>query len=168
MVLVSGYHDANIFQKHRGGNSMYILFIILMIVICFLLSPGVSVLFYLDSVSFIILFLVAIPVLFSTGLIKDFNNAFKLSISKKKETTIRDLKRAIEAVALFQKVIITTGIFSFLFCMIIILIHQPEYKSLLTSIAVNILSPLYATVIALILQPIEVNLKLRLQDMLHE
>ena len=114
------------------------------------------------------MFLVAIPVLISTGLAKDFNNAFKLSISKKKEASIREIKRAIEAVALFQKVIITTGIFSFLFCTVIVLMNQPEYKMLLASIAVNILSPLYACVIALILQPMEVKLKLKLQDMLHE
>ena len=147
---------------------MYILFVVFMIVICFLLAPGVPVEHYIDMISLLILLFVAIPVLISTGLLKDFNNAFKLGLSRKKEATIREVKRAIEAVVLFQKVIITTSIFSFLFCMIIILIQKPEYDNLLASIAVNILSPLYATVIALLLQPMEVNLKLRLQDMLHE
>lgn len=147
---------------------MYILFVVFMIVICFLLASGVPVQHYIDTISLLILLFVAIPVLISTGLLKDFNNAFKLGLSRKKEATIREVKRAIEAVVLFQKVIITTSIFSFLFCMIIILIQKPEYDNLLASIAVNILSPLYATVIALLLQPMEVNLKLRLQDMLHE
>ena len=147
---------------------MYILFVVFMIVICFLLASGVPVQHYIDTISLLILLFVAIPVLISTGLLKDFNNAFKLGLSRKKEATIREVKRAIEAVVLFQKVIITTSIFSFLFCMIIILIQKPEYDNLLASIAVNSLSPLYATVSALLLQPMEVNLKLRLQDMLHE
>jgi len=147
---------------------MYIIFVVLAIIVCFLMAPGISAAYFVDSVSFIILLLVTIPVLISTGLLKDFNNAFKYGLSKKKEATIREVKRAIEAVALFQKVIITTGIFSFLFCMVIILMQQPEYEKLLASISVNILSPLYAIVIALILQPLEVSLKLRLQDMLHE
>lgn len=147
---------------------MYLLSIIAFIIVCVIMSPGVDVRIYLDPISLFVLFLVSIPVLISTGLMKDFSNAFRLSISRKKETSIRDLKRAIEAVALFQKVIIITGIFSFLFCMVIILMNRPDYESLLASIAVDILSPLYAVAIALILQPMEVSLRLRLQDMLHE
>lgn len=147
---------------------MYLLSIIALIIVCVIMSPGVDVRIYLDPISLLVLFLVSIPVLISTGLMKDFSNAFRLSISRKKETSIRDLKRAIEAVALFQKVIILTGIFSFLFCMVIILMNKPDYESLIFSISVNILSPLYAVVIALILQPMEVSLRLRLQDMLHE
>ena len=147
---------------------MYILFIVLMIVLCIVSGPTLSLAYYIDPISLVILLLVAIPVLISTGLMKDFNNAFKLGLSKKKEGTIREVKRAIEAVALFQKVIITTGIVSFFMSAVLVLIQRPEYENLLPSMAVASLSPLYASVIALILQPIEVSLKLRLQDMLHE
>ena len=81
---------------------MYILFVVFMIVICFLLASGVPVQHYIDTISLLILLFVAIPVLISTGLLKDFNNAFKLGLSRKKEATIREVKRAIEAVVLFK------------------------------------------------------------------
>lgn len=152
----------------KGGSSMYILFIVLMIVLFVVTSSGSSFAYYIDPISLVILLLVGIPVLISTGLMKDFNNAFKLGLSKKKEGTIRDVKRAIEAVALFQKVIITTGIVAFFLSAILVVIQKPEYEILLPSIAVALVAPLYASVMALILQPLEVSLKLRLQDMLHE
>ena len=147
---------------------MYILFIVIMIVFCVVTGPTFSYQYYIDPASLIVLLMVGIPVLISTGLIKDFNNAFKLGLSKKKEGTIREVKRAIEAVALFQKVIITTGIVAFFMSAILVLIQRPEYEILVPSMAVASLAPLYASVIALILQPLEVSLKLRLQDMLHE
>ena len=147
---------------------MYILFIVLMIVLFIVTSSSFAYQYYIDPISLVILLLVAIPVLISTGLMKDFNNAFKLGLSKKKEGTIREVKRAIEAVALFQKVIITTGIVAFFMSAILVLIQRPEYEILMPSIAVALVAPLYAGVMALILQPLEVSLKLRLQDMLHE
>ena len=147
---------------------MYILFIVLMIVFCVITGQSFSYQYYIYPISLIILLLVGIPVLISTGLMKDFNNAFKLGLSKKKEGTIRDVKRAMEAVALFQKVIITTGIVAFLMSVVLILVQKPVYDKLMPSMAVAVLAPLYASVIALILQPIEVSLKLKLQDMLHE
>lgn len=147
---------------------MYILFIILMIVLCVVTGPTLAYQYYIDPVSLVILLLVGIPVLISTGLMKDFNNAFRLGLSKKKEGTIREVKRAIEAVALFQKVIITTGLVAFFMSAILVLIQRPEYEILMPSMAVTSIAPLYASVIALILQPLEVSLKLRLQDMLHE
>ena len=146
---------------------MYILFIVLMVVFC-MASSGFAYTYYIDCVSLVILLLVAIPVLISTGLMKDFNNAFRVGLSRKKETSIREVKRAIEAVALFQKITITTGFVVFLISMVIILVQRQEYEVLLPNIAVAILTLLYAGVIALILQPLEVSLKLRLQDMLHE
>ncbi len=147
---------------------MYILFIVLMIVFCVVTGPTFSYQYYIDPISLVVLLMVGIPVLISTGLMKDFNNAFKLGLSKKKEGTIREVKRAIEAVALFQKVIITTGIVAFFMSVIVVLIQRPEYEILMPSMAVASIAPLYASVIALILQPLEVSLKLRLQDMLHE
>lgn len=147
---------------------MYILFIVLMIVLCVVTGPTLAYQYYIDPVSLVILLLVGIPVLISTGLMKDFNNAFRLGLSKKKEGTIREVKRAIEAVALFQKVIITTGLVAFFMSAILVLVQRPEYEILMPSMAVASIAPLYASVIALILQPLEVSLKLRLQDMLHE
>ena len=147
---------------------MYILFIVLMIVLFIVTSSSFAYQYYIDPISLVILLLVAIPVLISTGLMKDFNNAFKLGLSKKKEGTIREVKRAIEAVALFQKVIITTGIVAFFLSAILVVIQKPRYEILMPSIAVALVATLYAGVMALILQPLEVSLKLRLQDMLHE
>ena len=147
---------------------MYILFIVLMIVLFIVTSSSFAYQYYIDPISLVILLLVAIPVLISTGLMKDFNNAFKLGLSKKKEGTIREVKRAIEAVALFQKVIITTGIVAFFLSAILVVIQKPRYEILMPIIAGGIITHLYAGVMALILQPLEVSLKLRLQDMLHE
>lgn len=52
----------------------------------------------------------------SAGLLRNFNNAFRLSIPKKsRKESVSELKRAIEAVRLSRKIAFVTDIFILLF-----------------------------------------------------
>ena len=47
-----------------------------------------------DLISFLFLFLMFIPLLIAGGLLKDFNNAFRLGVGKRKAANLVELKRA--------------------------------------------------------------------------
>lgn len=70
-----------------------------------------GLLYFLDGMSFLILLVLTVPMLAASGLLKDFNSAFRLSVSKNKIKNMGEIKRAIEAVDLVMKVLITAGVF---------------------------------------------------------
>lgn len=97
---------------------MYLLSILLLMIFCIgfsIWSSGANIMYYLDPASLILVLLLVLPVLISAGLFKDFNNAFRLSVSRKKEFTRFELLRAIEAVNLTIKALWASGIFHSIF-----------------------------------------------------
>ena len=76
---------------------------------------GGNVTWFIDAPSLLILLVFAATMLLSTGLLKDFNNAFRLIAKKGAEASVREVKRAIEAVALARKVMLAAGGFTVCF-----------------------------------------------------
>ena len=64
-----------------------------------------------DVMSLLILLLLVIPILISSGLSKDFSNAFRYSIGKKKPEKLLELKRAKEAVSLVIWTTVSASVF---------------------------------------------------------
>lgn len=131
-------------------------------------DPISGVTYFLDAVSFVMLGILTVPMLISSGLVKDFNNAFRLSMSKNKISSMGEVKRAIEAVNLVMKVVLVAGVF-IATCLFVIMLHEldaPETLGPKTAIA--ILSLVYALAINLFLLPLKSRLKMRLQDYMEE
>lgn len=107
------------------GNTtrvVYTLVIISAVYMAVSSSSGIGILInYMDVTSLLILFILCIPILISSGLVKDFNNGFRILFKKGKQTNLAEIKRAVEAVELTMKILLYSGMFSFLFSVVIIL-----------------------------------------------
>lgn len=124
--------------------------------------------YFIDLPTLILLLIVCVPFLISTGLIKDFNNAFRIVLSRKKETTLIELKRAVEAVSLTIKSLLCTGILIFMMSIIMILHTLDTPETLGPKISVCILSIIYVCVFILILLPLRSTLNLRIIEYMQE
>ncbi len=112
-----------------------------------------------DFMSLVVLLLLVIPILISSGLHKDFSNAFRFSIGKKKPDKLLELKRAREAVNL-----IAASVFIAMVQMIQILYTLDNLSSLGPNIAVMLVSIMYGMCFVLLLLPIQSKLNVRIQE----
>ena len=117
-----------------------------------------------DVMSLLILLLLVIPILISSGLSKDFSNAFRFSIGKKKPDKLLELKRAREAVNLVILTIIAASVFIAMVQMIQILYTLDNLSSLGPNIAVMLVSIMYGMCFVLLLLPIQSKLNVRIQE----
>lgn len=141
---------------------------IVLSVIFMTVFSGLGILTLIDFPSIILLIIINIPILISARLLKDFNNAFALTLSKKKAGSLMEIKRAIEAVTLSMKSLFYSGLFIFFMALIIILKNLSSPETLGPSLAVAILSFIYAIVLNLIMLPIKSKLNLLLIEFMQE
>ena len=120
-----------------------------------------------DTVSFFALLLVVVSILISVGLHKDFFRAFRIAYGRKGGKSLKEMKRAKEAVDLAIKSTAGSGILGF--CVGVV---ESSYCDRLASIPINIgvstISLLYAVIIALFLIPIQSRLKLKIMEYMGE
>lgn len=144
---------------------MYILSLILLILLCigwFVITTNADIVQYLDPASLIMLLLVTLPVLLSAGLLRDFNNAFRLSIRRTVVCSKAELLRAIEAVTLAAKALWTAGILDTLLGLIFAFTAE-EFIHAYVGIA--LISLLYAAFLSVMLLPVRSRLLVRLHDL---
>lgn len=126
-----------------------------------------------DLPSFIMLAIFVIPIVCISGFGKDFMKAFQIS-DKKKETTLVQLNRSIEAVNLVIRTLLYGGVFTTLFSFIMMFqaMAQPEYvleaKTLFINFGVAMLTMLYALAFCLLLLPVSAALKRKKIDYVQE
>ena len=131
-------------------------------------SSMVTIGYLIDFPSLILLLIICIPFLVSSGLIKDFNNAFRIALSRKKNVSLNELKRAIEALTLTIKTLLGSGFLIFLMSMLIILHTLDTPESLGPKLSVALIAFIYACVFALPLLPLRSILKLRIIEYMSE
>lgn len=153
---------------------MYIISILAVIIISRLLTTGNTGGWLFDYLTITVMLLFDFTLLAGTGLLKDFNNAFRLSIRRRNgKESLSELRRSIEAVRLTRKVTLASGMFFLFFeaAQILMKVNWDEVASgssgtdLGGMLATGLSAPLYAAAIILILLPMESILRLRLWDM---
>lgn len=150
---------------------MYFLSIISVIIatgiIC-LTSMGVGgnyIVWRIFDVPTIIMFLLLfIPLLVSSGLWKDFNNAFRIGIGKKQTENLLELKRAGEAVGLSIKITGAAAMFIVAIQFIQILYNLKDPYLLGPSFVVLTLAVLYGMGLIMILLPLKSILNVKIQE----
>ncbi len=153
---------------------MYILAIVgvILSVLVMAISSGLGVsttlVMYFDIPSVILLIILCIPMLLAAGLLRDFNNAFAIALSKKKIASITEIKRAIEAVELTMKSLMYGSIFTFLFSLIIILRCVDSLQLLAPNFSVAILTFIYAIGFNMLLLPIKAKLNIKMTEYMQE
>ncbi len=150
---------------------MYFISIVAVLIVSGLMlvwGPGRgNVAWFIDLPSLLLILIFDVTMLLSTGLLKDFNNAFRLVARKKSEESVTEMKRAIEAVVLTRRVTLAAGGFTMLFQLVLIMAYMDDPALLGPMLAVGILTLLYALAIVLVLLPLESRLRLKLQNLLQ-
>ena len=114
---------------------MYFISIVAVLIVSGLMlvwGPGRgNVAWFIDLPSLLLILIFDVTMLLSTGLLKDFNNAFRLVARKKSEESVTEMKRAIEAVVLTRRVTLAAGGFTMLFQLVLIMAYMddPDRKS---------------------------------------
>lgn len=134
--------------------------------ICIL--EGMSLTWLLDIPSLLIILLITIPILFSTGMLKDFNNAFAFVLGRKKTESLKQLKRSVEAVTLAIKTLLLSGFFTAFVQLVVILDSLSDKSKLGPMLAVSILVIVYASGLSLLLMPLRSKLKIQIVEYLSE
>lgn len=153
---------------------MYLLSILVFLVLCilFLMRGGLgSIIYFIDMPSIITLALLVLPMMIIAGVIKDFNNAFRLSAKVKKPAKREELLRSAEAVSFVMKAFWAAGIFGFLIPTMNTFLQTSDDLTVLLAmkyIAVGSISPCYASMVTVILLPLRARLRMRLNELCEE
>ncbi len=147
---------------------MYILSVIVVIVSVFLLASageaGVFGIFHFDIVSMLIVIIIFISMMVASGLLKDFNNAFRLTIGKKNAKSILELKRAKEAVKFAGKLFIMSG---FLGTLMGIIMVGYSCSSIMINMSVALLTMFYGLVLYILLLPIQLRIEIKISEFMQ-
>ncbi len=140
---------------------------IMLVFMCII--QGLELTYLIDLPSILLILLITIPILMSTGLFRDFNNAFRLGMRKKEENvTLRELKRAVEAVSLAIRTILLSGVLvSVIQCVAILRnLDDPSFLGPMLSLAILVI--VYAMGLALLLLPLRTRLKIKMIEYLAD
>lgn len=124
--------------------------------------------YFMDFPTLMLLLIICIPFLLSTGLITDFNNAFGIALGKKKKAALTEIKRAAEAVTLVIKSLLCAAALIFMMSIFTTLHMLDTPESLGPKISVCILTMIYASVFILLLLPLRSILNLRIIEYMSE
>lgn len=117
----------------------------------------------LDAPSLIIILVFTVPVLFKSGVWKDFKRAWRL-LKKDYTCHLSELRRTLDVVEMMQKQVIYAGIVCMLLSFINVLYCLSDLASLGPNIAVAILTMLYALLLEMLLLPLQLEVKRRIID----
>ena len=146
---------------------MYIISVLILILISAAMAVTLnsSVFTIVDPACFLYIVLICIPILASTGQIRDLNNAFKYAVKTRKAVDKKTLVRARMAVGFMIKLLWAAGIF------VAVLSVSCSYTNkdisieyLMPYIGIGVLPILYAAFLNLLLFPIKMRLELRICD----
>lgn len=148
------------------------IFVILGLVIVSLAQAGINIIFCLDYVTAIVLFVVVILFLAAAGLLRDFFRdffrAFPLAfkgVDDNDNAVLDKLKRAHNAVCLATKTSIYISLFSFIFYSIALLHGLASPELIGPYMAVMILSLLYGVFFSIVLLPVRARLKVKIDEL---
>lgn len=147
---------------------MYFISILAIIAVTIIAAGNIDLKVFLDAPSLIIILLICIPMLISSGLLKDFNNAFRIALKRKKEAGLTEIKRAAEAVSLTIHTLSFSAFFLFAISLISILRNLSDPAALGPSLAVAFLACIYSLALALALLPIKSILTIRAIEFMQQ
>lgn len=156
---------------------MYLLSVLAFLVLCILFmvfctGGGLgSIIYFIDMPSIITLALLVLPMMIIAGVMKDFNNAFRLGAKVKKPAKRAELLRASEAVSFVMKVFWAAGIFAFLVPTMNTFLQIPGELTVSLALkytAVGSIPLCYASMVTVILLPLRTRLKMRLNELCEE
>lgn len=120
--------------------------------------------YFFDPVTLLLLFILTFPVLVQTGLLKDFNNSFRLTLDKKRKASFKEVKRAVEAIELVRKTLWYVTAFLASISCAVILWDLSDLAALGPQVSSVVLGIFYTAFFNIILFPMEKQLMVRLLE----
>lgn len=156
----------------RKTSGFIILFegcmILLTYCVTVLISGGTSVLSrfsnFIDLPSLVMLLLFTVPVLFASGMAKDFAMAFQLG---KKQCSLVQLKKTLEAVKMLQRMVLCGAGFTAMISMVIILETVDDLAAVGPCMAVASLTVLYGIIVEALLIPLSAYVQNHITEAMH-
>ena len=111
---------------------------------------------YIDPPSLILILTFTVPILFASGLHRDFLKSFKLMAGKENTFSEVELKRMLQSVKLVIKTLFASGVLGMFIGSIAILNSGPF---ILSHFAITMITLLYAVIFIIMLLPIEARIK---------
>lgn len=141
---------------------------IILVTIVMTISFATPVTVFIDLPSLLLLLIICVPILFSTGLQKDFCNAFRIGLSKQTTVSLTAIKRAHEAVSLMIKTLLYGGLLLFVLscCIVLLTLEDPAYLG--ANLSVAALCFVYATAFIVLLLPLKSILKVKIMEYMQE
>lgn len=119
---------------------------------------------YIDTISFVMILVLAIPMLCVTGLSRDFLRAFPIAVSRKWEYTMIEMKKSLLALHMGIKSVWYTSAFWIVATLISILTQLDTPQSLGPKMSVALIVFLYAAGINIILLIFHTRVKVRMLE----
>ncbi len=139
---------------------MYFISIVIFTIVIFVIFTLVSnVSYYLNFTTLIFLISIFFPLMFSSGLLKDFKNAFTLTINKKKKPNTIELNNSYNAILLAIKLTVISGMILIVISAVAILANINNLSKMGPFISISILSLLYTLITIIIILPVQYKLK---------
>lgn len=145
---------------------MYLISLAVILTIIFIVSIG-SLPSFIDPASLIFILLITLPLLASTGLLKDFRRGIKAAFLNKSIYTLQELKRSEMAIKLCMVLLIVSGIFATIIGGISMINHMGNElipTKLFAGLSVASLTTVYSTFLILLLVPILYKVKVLIID----
>jgi len=160
------FHEANYFSINKRLNQslkeccMYVLFSVASLIATFFtakffVGSSIGVLEFIDIPSLLIILIITVCSLAASNNFRNFNNAFVIAFSKKKQYTAKEMKLAGKAISLFIKVSFATAGLSSVFAAITILNELDDKSKFGPPLAIALCTLFYACIIAVIMLPVK-------------
>ena len=120
-----------------------------------------------DIPSIFCILILTVPVLFRKGLGKDFLRGFKL-LKKSYTCHLGELRRTLDVIEMMQKQVACAGLICMLLAVIYVMSRLDTPETIGPSLAVAVLSLLYAVIFEVLLLPLQIEAKRRIADYMEE
>lgn len=117
---------------------------------------------FFDIVSFLLLLVLTLPMLALSGSLRDLFQAFSIAFSRKRQSTAYEMKRAVYALKLCRSLLLYSALFWALAAAIVILSSLTSLDKLGPSLAVAILTVMYACALCILLLPVQASIEKKL------
>lgn len=122
---------------------------------------------YVDLVVLVLLLVLTLPTLISSGMWKDFTRA--LAVRRPEEGwKLHELKRTLDAIKLLQKQFVYAAVLVIMFQLIGMLYNMSEPATIGPTLASVLMTGFYTAIIELLLMPLKVGVQKEITDYMEE
>ncbi len=130
---------------------------------------GIKVAALLDVPSFLLIFLIVLPILLGAGVLKDVNHALRMLFTRKWDATLNELKHAEHGLHVLEISVVVAGCFEMLFSIIAVLSNVGQngamtMKIFCANMAVACIPIFYSIFLLLIIIPMKAIIQRHMID----